>query len=117
MIKAIICDVDGVIVGKKHGVNFPLPNDLVIQRLKALHTKGIPVVFCTGKFQHGIFELVRKANLRNPHITDGGALIINPLDNKIVKEHNLTQNLVQKIESALLWLFPLYQQQSLIAFH
>ena len=49
MIKAIITDIDGVIVGKKHGVNFPLPNDDVIQKLKNLHKTGFPIVLCTAK--------------------------------------------------------------------
>lgn len=97
MIKAIIADIDGVMVGKKHGVNFPLPNNLVIQKLKELHQKGLPIVLCTAKFQSGIRELVKKANLRNPHITDGGALIIDPLDNKILKKHTFDKKLAERI--------------------
>lgn len=50
MIKAIIADVDGVIVGNRRGVNFPLPNKVVMQKLKDLHKKGIPIVLCTEPF-------------------------------------------------------------------
>jgi len=96
-IKAIITDIDGVIVGDKHGVNFPLPNDLVIRKLKELHKKGIPIVLCTAKFQSGIQELVKRTELNNPHITDGGALIIDPLDNKIIKKHTFEKQLVHEI--------------------
>ena len=85
MIKAIITDVDGVIVGKKQGVNFPLPNQVVIRRLQALQKKGIPVILCTSKSSHIIKELIRQADLRCPHITDAGALIIDPLDHKVIK--------------------------------
>jgi len=96
-IQAIITDVDGVIVGKNLGVNFPLPNDLVIRKLKELHKKGIPIVLCTAKFQSGIQELVKRTELNNPHITDGGALIIDPLDNKIIKKHTFEKQLVHEI--------------------
>lgn len=97
MIKAIITDIDGVIVGKKHGVNFPLPNDDVIQKLKNLHKTGFPIVLCTAKFQSGIQELVKKTELTNPHITDGGALIIDPLDKVVIKKYTFDKTLVHKI--------------------
>ncbi len=99
MIKAIITDVDGVIVGKKKGVNFPLPNKQVIQKFRELHNAGLPIVLCTGKFKHGILEIIKQAKLGNPHITDGGALIIDPLSNKIIKKNTLDKNLVQEIIS------------------
>lgn len=81
MIKAIITDVDGVIVGDKKGVNFPLPNERVIERLKAIKKSGIPVILCTGKPTYATEDIIRKAELDNPHITDAGAFIYNPLQN------------------------------------
>lgn len=102
MIRAIVTDVDGVIVSKKPGTNFPLPNELVIDKLKELQRLSVPVVLCTAKFKHGILELVRQAGLHNPHITDGGALIINPLDNEVVQEHTLSRSLAQSIVATCL---------------
>lgn len=102
MIKAIITDVDGVIVGKKHGVNFPLPNELVIQRLKDLHKKGMPIVLCTAKFNYAVLKIIQQADLRNPHITDGGALIIDPLDKKVIRKHIFDRTLAENIVSTLL---------------
>lgn len=97
MIKAIIMDVDGVIVGKTHGVNFPLPNKKVIRALKDLQEKNIPVVLCTAKFNHAVREIIIQADLRNPHITDGGALIIDPLDNKVIKKYVFEKNLAREL--------------------
>ena len=97
MIKAIIIDVDGVIVGKTHGVNFPLPNKKIINALKNLQRRNIPVVLCTAKFNYAVKEIITQADLRNPHITDGGALIIDPLDNKIIKMHLFEKPLVHNI--------------------
>jgi len=45
MIKAIILDVDGVIVGEKIGFNSPYPHPDVINRLKKIRQKGISLVF------------------------------------------------------------------------
>lgn len=95
MIKAVILDVDGVIVGDKPGFNFPLPHQQVIQKFKEIQSKGIPVVLCTGKFSFAILEIIKQANLRNPHITDGGALIIDPLDKKVIKKHLLDKDVLK----------------------
>jgi HAD superfamily hydrolase (TIGR01484 family) len=102
MIKAIIADVDGVIVGKKLGVNYPLPNQQVIQKLNELHKKGLPIVLCTAKFGHAIYEIIKQADLKNPHITDSGAVIIDLLSNKIISEHKLETKLAEQIIVSLL---------------
>jgi HAD superfamily hydrolase (TIGR01484 family) len=97
VIKAIITDIDGVIVGKRLGVNFPLPNKKIISALSALHKNGIPVVICTAKFNHAVKDIILDAQLRNPHITDGGALIIDPLEDKIIQKHIFTKDLARNI--------------------
>ncbi len=97
MIKAILTDIDGVIVGNKHGVNFPLPTQAVIQKLKELHQNGLPIVLCTAKYHPGVIDLIKLANLHGPHITSGGALVIDPLDNKFIKTNSLDNKLVQQI--------------------
>lgn len=102
MIKAIITDVDGVIVGTKKGVNFPLPNEKIIQRLKELHKKGLPIILCTGKPITAIEGIIRAAELDNPHICDAGAFIYNPLRDQIIKEHIIPKNLVKKIVASCL---------------
>lgn len=97
MIRAIITDVDGVIVGDKTGINFPLPNEKVIRRLKEVSKSGIPIILCTGKFNYAIEGIIRQAELDNPHIADGGSLIYNPLKNQIIKEHVITKELATAI--------------------
>lgn len=96
MIKALILDVDGVIVGNEEGVNFPLPHVEVIQAFRKLNSKGIPIILCTAKYRHAIEGIIRQAALHNPHITDGGALVIDPVDNIVVKEHIIDPMVVQK---------------------
>ena len=102
MIKAIITDVDGVIVGTKHGINSPLPSKEIIKKLKELNKRGIPIILCTGKPSYAIEKIILAAELDNPHITDAGAYIYHPLQNKIIKEHSIPTNLVKRIAKACL---------------
>ncbi len=94
-IRAIIADVDGVMVGDKAGVNFPLPSATVIDALRRVNQNGIPVVLCTAKFRVAIDQIIVAARLNNPHIADSGALIIDPLGSKkIVAEHAIDPAIV-----------------------
>lgn len=97
MIKAVILDVDGILVGNKAGINFPLPNKEVIKELKRVHAKKILIILCTTKFNFAVLNLIKQANLNNPHITDNGALIIDPINNRIIKKHVIAQNIVKNI--------------------
>lgn len=102
MIKAIIFDVDGVLKGSKEGINFPVPHGDVIEKLKAVRESGIPVILCTGNYSHSILKIIQLANLRNPHVADRGALIIDPLDNLVLEKHSLQREYVEQVIKAIL---------------
>ena len=89
LIKAVIADVDGVMVGREPGVNFPLPHDDVIDAMRRIADNGTPIILCSAKFRTAIDDIIRRADLANPHITDGGALIINPLGAPAIIEQNI----------------------------
>lgn len=97
MIKAIILDVDGVIVGEKIGYNSPYPNQEIVDRLNAISDRGIPVSLCTAKPHWAVSKIINDANLNNLHITEGGAVIIDPLDNKILKTYIMDSGEVAKV--------------------
>jgi hydroxymethylpyrimidine pyrophosphatase-like HAD family hydrolase len=101
-IRAVVADVDGVMVGKRPGFNFPLPHASVIDALKRVNKNGIPVILCTAKFYVGIKQIAVQAHLDNPHITDGGALIINLVRNEIVREHAMGNALVRRFSESCL---------------
>lgn len=87
MIKVIILDVDGVIVGEKIGFNSPNPHSEVIKRLKSIRQKGISISLCTAKPHYSIQKIIEEAGLMNLHITNGGGVIIDPIKNIILKKH------------------------------
>lgn len=86
-IKAVILDVDGVIIGGKTGYNSPHPHPDVIKTLKQIQNKGIPISLCTARPHFSISKEIKEANLDNLHITDGGGVIIDPINNLIVKQN------------------------------
>ena len=104
MIKATILDVDGVVKGSKKGINYPTPHKDILEKLKLISTHGVPVILCTGNYYYSIIETIKLANLRNPHVSDRGALIANPLDNIVLEKHSIGKNQVKNILAAL---FPL----------
>lgn len=97
MIRLIIMDVDGVIVGHKKGVNFPYPSKKVISALKKVRQSGIPVVLCSGKFYQALKPVIQKAQLNNLHITDSGSVVFDPVTERIRSfsiERNLASNII-----------------------
>ncbi len=96
-IKGIILDVDGVIVGEKIGFNSPNPHIDVISKLKKLRNKGISISLCTAKPHFSIGTIIKDAGLNNYHIADGGGVIINPINNSIVKKHILDKEKAKSV--------------------
>lgn len=101
MIKAIVLDIDGVVVGNQEGVNFPHPSKKVSATLRKIHDSGIPVSFLTGKPTFAAFENIKSVGIDNPHIADGGATIFNPMQNQIIHSENIDKkdilNLLKKL--------------------
>lgn len=97
MIKGIILDIDGVIVGEKIGVNSPNPHPLVIKAMRSVSQKGIFISLCTAKPHFSIRNIIQQAKLDNYHITDGGGVIINPVKNKIVKKFVIDSDIAKRI--------------------
>jgi len=102
MIKGIILDVDGVIVGEKIGYNSPYPHPDVIARLKAIESKGVAISLCTAKPHYAIRQIIDDAELRSLHITDGGAVAIDPIDNIVLASHPIDTDLAQQVVRAYL---------------
>lgn len=86
-IKAIILDVDGVIIGEKIGFNSPYPNKLVTKKLREINSKGVLISLCTAKPHWSVQKIIDDSLLNNIHITQGGAVLINPINNIILEKH------------------------------
>ncbi len=97
MIRGIITDIDGVIVGEKIGFNSPFPHPDVIESIKNIHDAGTPVTLCTGKPHYAVGKIITNCGLNNPHVTDGGAIIIDPITHTIIRQHAIDPTLVTEL--------------------
>jgi hydroxymethylpyrimidine pyrophosphatase-like HAD family hydrolase len=102
MIKAIVLDVDGVIKGSKTGINFPLPHTKVLAAMKKINKSGIPIILCTGNYYYSIKKIIQLTELRNPHISDRAALIVDAFKNKFLEKH-VIDNKIAKITLETVW--------------
>ncbi|MDZ4228616.1 MAG: HAD hydrolase family protein, partial [Candidatus Levybacteria bacterium] len=84
MIKAVVLDIDGVIVGTKKGINLPNPDPRVCQALRKVHESGIPVVFVTAKTSFAASKNIKFVGIDNPHIADSGAVLFNPVRGEFI---------------------------------
>ena len=96
-IKAIILDIDGVIIGERIGYNSPNPHPEVISAMKKLQNSGIPIVLCTAKPSFAIQNIIKSADLNNFHITDGGGVVVDTLSKKILSKHIIPKDVVKDI--------------------
>lgn len=101
-IKAILLDIDGVIVGEKVGINSPTPNKLVSDKLKKVNQSGIPIYLCTAKPHFSIGDVIKQIGLTNSHITDAGAVVIDPVNKKIDLAEYIPKILVEQITNLLI---------------
>ncbi len=77
MIKAIILDVDGVILGHQDGVNFPLPSHPIQSALQNLSKSDLPISLCSAKATFALEPIAVACHLKSHHIADAGATLIN----------------------------------------
>jgi hydroxymethylpyrimidine pyrophosphatase-like HAD family hydrolase len=101
-IKAIILDVDGVIIGEKVGFNSPYPNEIVTNAMKTIQNSGIPISLCTAKPHFAIDKIIQDSDLDNVHITDGGGVIIDPIKNIVLKKNIIPTDSAVTVIKALL---------------
>ncbi len=86
-IKAVILDVDGVIVGDKKGFNAPYPPLEVINKLKQIREKNIYIILCSAKPYYSVKKIVDDARLDNIQTALAGAILVDPVSLEIVKRH------------------------------
>lgn len=97
-IKAIILDADGVIIGGIEGVNTPYPSKKVIHKIQELEDSGIKVLVCTGKPSFAVVnKILSKISLSAPQVSDGGALVFDPITKEILHADEIHNDDLKKI--------------------
>lgn len=87
MIKAVILDIDGVILGHRERTNFPFPSVSVQKYLQNL-SKDMPVSLCTVKAYFAVKPLIVACGIQDYfHITDAGATLVNATTHTVTTNH------------------------------
>ncbi len=92
-IKAIVLDVDGVIVGDKTGFNAPYPPTEVVNKLRQIRKSGVYVILCSAKPYYSVKKIVNDAQLNNIQTALAGAILIDPVNLTVVKKHVIENNI------------------------
>ncbi|VVA43668.1 conserved hypothetical protein [Candidatus Roizmanbacteria bacterium] len=101
-IKAIVLDVDGVIVGDKAGFNAPYPSLEVINKLKQIREKGIYIILCSAKPYYSVKKIVDDAQLNNIQTALAGAILIDSSNLTVVKKHVIENNIATGLTKKIL---------------
>lgn len=99
MIKGILWDIDGVLIGEKQGLNCPNPTPDVVAKLLANQANGIPNIICTARLGSTIPAIF--PGFSGPFITDNGSLIIDSAG-KILQQHTLDKENAKEIVKLML---------------
>jgi len=95
MIKAVVLDVDGVVVGPKSDQH-PHASKRVSSALSAIQEK-IPVSLLSGKTSFVIGETARQIGLTGAHVADSGAVVFDPMKREVISQASLPASVVESV--------------------
>lgn len=101
-IKAVVMDVDGVIVGDKINYNSPSPTKEILKALEIVKSNGCIVSLCTGKPYLAIQKIVKESALYNLHITDGGGVMMDPVTETMLVKNVVNKEFASKVINAFI---------------
>ena len=95
-IRAILLDVDGVIVGNE-GLGALGRDSEMIKRLKEIREGGVQIILCTARSAFAIKDIVEYANLDNLHVTDNGGTVISPISGQVLRQVFIDENQARRV--------------------
>ena len=99
MIKAIVLDVDGVVVGAKSD-QYPHPSRRLTDVLRQIQQNGVHISLLSGKTSFIIGETIRTIGLNGLHVSDSGAVVFDALRDVSVFEDALDPAILYEIVTA-----------------
>lgn len=99
MIKAIVLDVDGVVVGPRSD-QYPHPTRRLSALLQDIERRGISVSLLSGKTSFIIGETIKHIGLGGLHVADSGAVVFDAMNDTCVFENTITPRALQSVIQA-----------------
>ncbi|MBI64472.1 MAG: hypothetical protein CL778_04275 [Chloroflexi bacterium] len=88
----LIIDLDGTLLPYSD-----IPNTKVVNSLRSLAKKNIPIIICSGRMREGVSYYAKLLNLSFPQISDNGAKIFDPINDVVIYEAYIDSNETKKI--------------------
>ena len=88
----LIIDLDGTLLPYSD-----IPNSKVVNSLRSLAKKNIPIIICSGRMHEGVSYYAKLMSLSFPQISDNGAKIFNPINDVVIYEAKMDSNETKKI--------------------
>src|SRR5947209_682600 len=82
--KLVFFDVDGTLVNSTGGIS-----DKTRESVGILRQQGIGISLATGRAYFGCHDICESLSIDSPSVFFSGALIINPLSGRIIKQSTL----------------------------
>ena len=99
MIKAIVLDVDGVVVGPRSD-QYPHPTRRLTSILQNIQQRGISVSLLSGKTSFIIGETIKHIGLTGFHVADSGAVVFDAIRDVCVFENTIKSSVLQSVIQA-----------------
>ena len=80
MFKLVVADLDGTLMYKKK------ISKKTIETIKKLQDNGVHFSIATGRHPNACFEIYEELGIKGPIICNNGAMIIDPVKNKVIEQ-------------------------------
>ncbi|MFV0520138.1 MAG: Cof-type HAD-IIB family hydrolase [Lachnospirales bacterium] len=90
--KLVVLDIDGTTV-KSNGQL----SEYTINTIRRTVNEGVPVCLCTGRNLKNTKPILKKLKIKTPIICIDGAVMYDPVDKKILREHFINMDIIKEI--------------------
>jgi Cof subfamily protein (haloacid dehalogenase superfamily) len=91
-IQLVVADIDGTFLDSAGR-----PSQGALEAIQAIRSQGIIFSLCSGRGNPGIKPFVDLLKLEQPYIISGGAAIIEPLSQSVIRQEIMTKKQIQKV--------------------
>jgi Cof subfamily protein (haloacid dehalogenase superfamily) len=91
-IQLVVADIDGTFLDSKGR-----PSQGALEAIQAIRSRGIIFTLCSGRGNPGIKPFVDLLELKQPYIISGGAAIIEPRTQSVIRQEIMSEKQIQQV--------------------
>jgi len=86
-IQLVVADIDGTFLDSEGK-----PSQGALEAIQAIRNRGIGFTLCSGRGNPGMKPFIDLLNLKLPYIISGGAAIIDPFDQSVIRQEKMSES-------------------------